>query len=123
MQISTIVIAQHDQSIAQGLANELHAHFTRVLVAESAVELHTVLLRHRARAVVVDTETLSLEEISQLASTFSELAIVATHRSPDERMWMAALNAGAVEFCHPQDIRSILRATRTEAKRHIAIAS
>jgi DNA-binding NtrC family response regulator len=123
MQISTIVIAQHDQSIAQGLANELHAHFTRVLVAENAVELHTVLLRHRARAVVVDTETLSSEEISQLASTFSDLAIVATHRSPDERMWMAALNAGAVEFCHPQDIRSILRASRAAPKRHVAIAS
>ena len=116
MQISTIVIAQHDQSIAQGLANELHAHFTRVLVAESAVELHALLLRHRARAAVLDTETMSLEEISQLSSAFSDLAIVATHRSPDERMWMAALNAGALEFCHPLDIRSILRATRAAAK-------
>ncbi len=123
MQISTMVIAQHDQSIAQGLANELHAHFTRVLVAENAVELHALVLRHRARAVVLDTETLSLEEISQLASSFSNLTIVATHRSPDEQMWMAALNAGAVEFCHSQDIRSILRASRVAAKHHMAIAS
>ncbi len=119
---STIVIAQHDQAIAQRLANQLHAHFTRVLVAENATELRPLLLCHQARAAVLDTEILSLEEISQLASTFGDLAIVATHRSPDERMWMAALNAGAVELCHPQDIHSILRASSTAAKCRMAMA-
>jgi hypothetical protein len=36
---------------------------------------------------------------------------------------MAALNAGAIEFCHPQDIRSILRAHRTAESHRIAFAA
>jgi hypothetical protein len=31
---------------------------------------------------------------------FRNLAIVCTHRSPDERMWIVALEAGATELCH-----------------------
>jgi DNA-binding NtrC family response regulator len=123
MMSSTVVIAQNDPDIAQGLANDLHAHFARVAVAESAMELRTLLLRHEARVAVLDLEVVNLEEVRQLARTFCNLTIVCTHRSPDERMWIAALNAGAVEFCHPQDIRSIMRASSTSAARHLAIAA
>ncbi len=121
--LPTIVIAQHDPVIAQGLANDLHAHFASVTMAQSAAELRTMLLRHEARVAVLDLELVNLEDIKQLVRNFSELTIVCTHRSPDERMWMAALNAGAVEFCHPQDLRSILRASRTTPKRRLAIAA
>lgn len=120
---STVVIVQNDPLIAQELAGDLHAHFARVAIAGSTEELRTLLPRHRARVAVIDTEIVNLEEIGQLAGTFRDLVIVATHRSPDERMWMAALNAGAVEFCHPQDLRSILRAARPTTKRHISAAA
>jgi DNA-binding NtrC family response regulator len=120
---STVVIALNDHAVAQGLANDLHAHFGRVLVAEDAMELRTLLLRHEARVAVLDLEVVNMEDVRQLARTFCNLAIVCTHRSPDERMWMAALNAGAVEFCHPQDIRSILRAARTAVANRLAIAA
>ncbi len=121
---STVVIAQNDPVFAQGLSNDLHAHFARVAVAENAVELRTLLLRHAARVAVLDLEAVSVEDVRQLASTFSNLIIVCTHRSPDERMWIAAMNAGAVEFCHPQDIRAILRASRAAAvPSHLAIAA
>ena len=123
MQLSTIVLAQHDQTIAKGLANNLYAYFARVVVAKSIVELRTLLLRHEARVAVLDLEVVNLEEIRKLSRTFDDLIIVCTHHSPDERMWITALNAGAVEFCHPQDIRSILRALRTAPKRQIAMAS
>jgi DNA-binding NtrC family response regulator len=123
MPLPTVVIAQKDSCIAQGLANDLQAHFARVSVAESAMELRTMLQRHEARVAVLDLELVNVDEVNQLACTFDDLTIVCTHRSPDERMWMAALKAGAVEFCHPQDIRSILRASRTAAKRHLAIAA
>jgi len=82
-----------------------------------------MLLRHEARVAVLDLELVEMEEVRQLARVFEELTIVCTHRSPDEQMWMAALNAGAVEFCHPEDIRSILRASRTAPKLHLAVAA
>ena len=123
MPVSVIVIAQRDQSIAEGLANNLYAFFARVVVAKSIVELRTLLLRHEARVAVLDLEVVNLEEIRKLSRTFDNLTIVCTHHSPDERMWMDALNAGAMEFCHPQDIRSILRASRAAPKRQTAMAS
>ncbi len=119
----TVVIGQKDPTIAMELAKHLHAHFARVAVAESAEELRAVLLRHEARVAVLDLELVDVKEVRQLAQVFEDLAIVCTHRSPDERMWMAALNAGAVEFCHPKDIRSILRASRTATKQHFDIAA
>jgi DNA-binding NarL/FixJ family response regulator len=123
MPSTTVVIAQSDPRIAQGLANDLHAHFARVAVAQSASELRAMLLRHEARVAVLDLDVLDIEEVRKLADTFCDLAIVCTHRSPDEQMWMAALNAGAVEFCHPQDLHSILRASRTTVQRHMAFAA
>jgi hypothetical protein len=119
----TVVIAQKDPAVAAGLANDLHVHFAQIAVASSALELRTLLLRREARVAVLDLELVSVEEVRQLARSFDDLTIVCTHRSPDERMWMAALGAGAVEFCLPQDIRSILRASRTGAKPHFAIAA
>ena len=119
----TVVIAQKDPAVAMELANRLHAHFARVAVAESAVELRTMLLRHEARVAVLDLELVDAEGVSKLVRLFEDLTIVCTHRAPDELMWMAALNAGATEFCHPQDIRSILRASRTVPKQHLANAA
>ncbi len=112
----TIVIAQNNPEIALGLANDLHAHFARVAVANNAMELRTLLARHEARVAVLDLEMLNLDEIAKLAEHFSDLAIVCTHRSPDERMWASSLKAGAVELCCPRDVRSILRASRTATR-------
>ena len=119
----TIVIAQRDSTTAMELANDLHAHFTRVALAGNAMELRTMLQRHEARVAVLDLELVSLEEVRQLARIFDDLTIVCTHRSPDERMWMAALDAGAVEFCHPYDLHSILRASRMAPAQHMTIAA
>ncbi len=120
----TVVIAQDDPGIALKLANDLHAHFARVVIAGNAKELRTMLLRHEAHVAVLDLELLALDEIRQLVRNFEDLTILCTHRSPDERMWIDALKAGAVEFCHPQDLRSILRAARSAPMyRHLAVAA
>ena len=108
----TVVIAQRDSRAVLGLADTLHAHFPRVAVAQNATDLRELLERHEARVAIIDLETVEIKEVRKLAERFSELVIVCTHRSPDEQMWTSALNAGAVEFCHPQDVRSILHASR-----------
>lgn len=108
---ATVLMAQSDPAMAQALWSDLHAHFAGVVVAENALEVRTLLLRHPGvRMAVLDLEVVNLEDVRQLAQTFSDLIIVCTHRSPDDRMWTAALAAGAVEYCHPDDIRAILRA-------------
>ena len=81
-----------------------------------------MLRRHEARVAVLDLELVSLEEVRELASTFDDLTIVCTHRSPDERMWTAAMEAGAVEFCGPHDLHSILRASRISPKQRLVAA-
>jgi hypothetical protein len=106
---ATVVIAHNDPGIAQELANDLHPHSARVIVAEDVETLHTLLLRPEEQVAVLDLDFVKLEEVRQFSSTFCNLTIVCTHPAPDDRMWMAALDAGAVEFCHPEDIRSLLR--------------
>jgi DNA-binding NarL/FixJ family response regulator len=115
---TAVLIAQKDPGIAHALAHALRAHFAEVIVFENSnaaanpPELRTLLLDHpEVRVAVLDLELVDLKEVSLLARTFF-LAIVCTHRSPDNRMWLAALNAGAVECCHPDDIHAIIRARR-----------
>jgi hypothetical protein len=104
-------MAQNDPAMAKALWNDLHAHFAGVVVAEDALEVRTLLLRHPGvRMAVLDLEVVNLQDVRELADSFSDLIIVCTHRSPDDRMWTVALAAGAVEYCHPDDIRAILRA-------------
>ncbi|MDR3764818.1 MAG: hypothetical protein P4M01_12055 [Acidobacteriota bacterium] len=112
----TIIVAQNDPEVALGLANDLHAHFARVAVANNAVELRTLLAHHEARVAVLDLELLDLKEIAELAGRYTGVAIVCTHRSPDERMWTNILRAGAVELCVPRDLRAILRASRAAVR-------
>jgi DNA-binding response OmpR family regulator len=119
----TIVIAQSNPRIAQGLANDLHAHFAKVDVANNAMELRTMLQRHEARVAVLDLECVNLEDVRKLAGNFNDLVIVCTHRSPDDRMWTEALNAGAAEFCHPQDLHCILRGARQGVQRNLEMAA
>lgn len=120
-----VVIAQNDPGISRALANDLHAHFARVTVAENDTEVRTLLMRHKARLAVLDLELVDLEVVSQLAHKFGDVTIVCTHRSPDEQTWLKALNAGAAELCHPLDLASIVRASRAAAikQQHMARAA
>lgn len=107
--LTTVVIAHNDHEISQELANDLRPYAARVIVAESALEVSALLLRHKARMAVLDLDLVKVEEVLQLTRTFRNLTIVCTHPSPDDRVWVAALAAGAVDVCHPDDIRSMLR--------------
>ena len=114
--LPTVVIAQNDTRIAQKLAASLGAHLSGVSIASGTEELRRLLEDREVRLAVLDMEMIDLDEVRRLAHASPTLAIVCTQRSPDDRMWIAALNAGAIEYCHPLDIRAILRTSNIAAR-------
>ncbi len=107
MKALNIIVAERDPAVAQLLCSTLDAHFRSVKVAHSLDELRLAIPRHRADAVVADLETVALPEIADLSKEF-ELPVVCTHRIPDEALWAAALEAGAIDVCPNSDPRTIV---------------
>ena len=120
---STVVIAQNDSCFAERLESDLQKHFGRVVCAQSVEELQTILGRDKAHVAVLGLELASVDEIGQLACAFVDVTIVCTHHFPEDRLWVAALSAGAAELCHPLDIPSILAASRSAMKQSSAAAA
>ncbi len=110
MQHVSVVIAQKDPSFAQQLANSLQGRFRHVAVARSGAELADALAKHRAQAAIVDLELVANDELQHLCHDFGRTVVVATHRSPDEEMWMTSMELGATDCCHRADVDSMLRA-------------
>ncbi len=110
MQHLSVVIAQKDQAAASQLATTLRGRFRHVAVAHSSTEIHDAILKNRANAVIVDLELVKGEDLNRLCHEFNHAAIVATHRSPDEEMWMTCLANGAADCCQRTDVEGMLRA-------------
>ena len=109
-----LVLAQADAQNAVLLAENLQSHFKGVSLARDFEEIRRAVVQNRADVAVIDLEMASLSAIDQLRREFRNLEIVCTHRLADERLWSAALGAGAVDCCHPSDVRGIvLAANRT----------
>jgi len=111
----TIVIAVPDPNTNESLTNSLRSHFRAVLPA-AFKDTRPSVLKHRADVVVVDLESTSLAEIASLLREFTELSVVCVHRLADDRMWSSALAAGALDCCHPSDIRGIVMAITREGR-------
>ena len=110
----TLVIAQYDQHYAEALATNLQSHFKGVSLARNLQEVRRAIVENGADVVVIDLEMAPLSEVDRLRREFSNLDVVCTHRLADERLWTDALSAGAVDCCHPSDVRGIvLAASRT----------
>ena len=109
MTASAVVLLAHDPKVAQSLAGGLRAHFRSVHVTGSRDELREKVAKSRPGAVVLDIENARLADVESLHRDFPALPIVCTHRIPDEEMWMAALEAGAVDVCPADDVNNVLR--------------
>ncbi len=107
-----VVIAHKDCQCAQSLAASLYTHFKSVAVARSLDEVRIAVPKSRADVAVIDLEMTSLAEIATLRKDFQELDIICTHRLADESLWTEALAAGALDCCHPSDVRSIVLAAQ-----------
>jgi DNA-binding NtrC family response regulator len=103
----SIVVLEKDPGVARSLAGGLRPHFS-VHLTGSREELRENVLRNQPEAVVLDIENWRLTDVETLHQDFPQLAIVCTHRVPDEEMWMAALAAGACDVCPNDDVGNVL---------------
>ena len=105
---ASVVLLECDPKVAQSLAGGLKAHFQSVHVTGSRDELREKVAKNRPGAVVVDIEFSRLADVESLHRDFPAVPIVCTHRIPDEEIWMAALEAGAVDVCPSDDVNNVL---------------
>ena len=104
----SVVLLAHDPKVAQSLAGGLRAHFHAVHITDSRDELREKVAKSRPGAIILDIENARLADVASLHRDFPALPIVCTHRIPDEEMWMAALEAGAVDVCPADDVNNVL---------------
>ena len=107
----SVVVVEHDPRVARSLAGGLRAHFS-VHVIGSREELREKLAKHHPEALVLNIEYWRMTEVEALHRDFPEVPIVCTHRIPDEEMWMAALEAGAIDVCPTDDVQNVLTSVR-----------
>jgi DNA-binding NtrC family response regulator len=100
-----VVIVQSNPQYAESLAAVLGSK-CNVSVAGSIDELRRAVNKHRWNAAVVDLDVVSMQEIATLHREYG-LDVVCTHRVADEKMWVDAVNAGAVDVCYPNDTTAI----------------
>ena len=115
----SIVVAQSNKKMGESLAKSLYNHFRTVNLVSGVNDLRHAIPRHRADVAVVDLELATVKDVQELSREFPATTIVCTHRLADERMWMQALSAGAVDCCYNSDVRAIvLAANQTRPLSH-----
>jgi|SRR5579862_2166435 len=105
------VLAHHNAISALRLAETLKREFRNLAVAGSRQEVRSAVARLRAPFAVLDLEMLDMVDVKELCREFPNTAFVCVHRLADDRMWSEALACGAVDCCHPDDLRGILLAS------------
>jgi DNA-binding NarL/FixJ family response regulator len=112
----SVAVLEKNPQVAQYLAGGLRSHFKVVYLIQSREELWEEMSRDHPDALVVDVEDMRLSEVETLHHNFPGLAIVCTHRIPDEELWMAALEAGASDVCPTDDVNSVLTSVLRSVK-------
>ena len=115
MQSLDVVLLQGDAQVAESLAAALSPVFGSVQRARSLRELRSLFARLQRGVAILDIEATSLEEVHNLTEEFPHSCIVCTHRLADEDMWVAALQAGALDICASSDIPGIIRSAVTNS--------
>ena len=119
----SVIVLGGDPKVVQSLAGGLQTHFHSVHLTRSHDELRKQVAQNQPQAVIVDIESWRLTDVASLHRDFPALPIVCTHRIPDEEIWMAALDAGAVDVCPADDVNNVLTSVlRSTALSRIAAA-
>lgn len=113
MEPPNVVLFHRDSRTAEVLSASLASHCHSLHVARNASEIRPSIAKHRAEVLVLDLETLGLNEVQDLHKEFPNLSIVCTHRLADEELWAEALRKGAADMCEPRRpddvVASVLR--------------
>ena len=109
MQSLDVVLLQGDAQVAESLAAALSRVFGSVQQARSLGEFRSLFAKLHPGVAILDIEATSLAEVHNLTLEFPHSCIVCTHRLADEDMWVAALQAGALDVCTSSDIPGIIR--------------
>lgn len=104
------IVVHKSEAPAQILAESLRQHLRFVSTAASYGEACTQARQHRAQLMILDLETIALNQIKALREELPGITVVCTHRSPDDPVWNEVLAAGAVDCCLESDIRAIVHA-------------
>jgi DNA-binding NarL/FixJ family response regulator len=115
---SSVVVLGNDSGLAQSLAGGLSSHFNSVDLTRSGDELRERVARKHPEVVIVDMEYSRLTDVRNLHNDFPSMPIVCTYRIPDEKLWIAAMEAGASDVCPSDDVQNVL----TSALRSVAVA-
>jgi DNA-binding NtrC family response regulator len=107
MHPAAILIVEHDPATADMLARRLDDQFRSVRMVRSLNELASALHGQHVDAVVADLELVAMDEIAEISRKL-HLPVICTHRVPDEQMWTAALEAGALDVCASSDVSGII---------------
>lgn len=106
---NAIVILQNDPARAESLVSKVKSVSEAVFIVQSLLELQTLVLQFPIQIGVLDLGLVSLQEIIGLRTRLG-MEIICTHHTPDETMWTAALDAGALDCCFDDDGPAICRA-------------
>jgi DNA-binding NtrC family response regulator len=107
---SSVVVLETDPKVAKSLAGQLSSHFNSVLLTNSGAELRERVAQDPPEVVILDVEYSRLSDLRNLRQDFPKLPIVCTHRVPDEELWVAAMDAGASDFCPADDAQNVVAA-------------
>ena len=104
------IVVHKDQTPAQLLAESLRQHLRFVSTAAGYAEGLEQVKQYRAQLMILDLETITLDEIRKLREELPGIAIVCTHRIANDRQWAEVLGAGIADCCLESDVRAIVLA-------------
>ena len=107
---TSCVVFQSDPQLAQVFITSLSTAFQSVRSATSLEDARISAIKHRAEALIVDMEAASLDDLQYLSHELPAIRIVCNHRVADEKLWIAALNAGAADCYASSDTKAIMNA-------------
>ncbi|HEY1802579.1 MAG TPA: hypothetical protein VGG46_16755 [Terriglobales bacterium] len=107
---TSCVVFQSDPQFAQAFITSLNAAFQSVRLATSLEDARSNVVKHRAEALILDMEAASLDDLRYLSRELPGTRIVCNHRVADEKLWIAALDAGAADCCLSSDRKAIVNA-------------